>query len=109
MDQPKKPDQQQITIELPPEKADGTYANLVAIAHSPAEFVVDFIRMLPGVPKARVQSRIIMTPQHTKSFLLALKDNIDRYEAQHGEIKLPPQGNMGKAFGFQTGGIGEKN
>ena len=92
---------------MPPDKADGTYANLAAIAHSPAEFVLDFIRLMPGLPKARVQSRVIMTPQHTKSFLLALKDNIERYEAQHGEIKLPPQG-LGRSFGFQ-GNIDEKN
>lgn len=79
----------QINIDLPEEIADGTYANLAVIAHSHAEFIVDFIRLVPNVPKAKVKSRIILTPQHAKQLLLALNDNIKRYEMQHGTIKNP--------------------
>ncbi len=93
--------QQQINIELPADQAEGTYANLAIITHSPAEFVIDFTRVVPGVPKAKVYSRIIMTPQHAKSFLRALEENIKKYEAQHGEIKLFPGVNQGRTFGFQ--------
>lgn len=107
MDSRQKGGQQRIDIELPPDKADGTYANLAAITHSPAEFVIDFIRLLPGLPKARVQARIIMTPPHIKSLMLALQDNIKKYEAQHGEIQVAPIG-ANRPFGFQTPGD-EKN
>ncbi len=90
----------QISVELSPEVAEGTYANLAIISHSDAEFVIDFTRLLPGVPKAKVQSRVIMTPQHTKMLLNALQDNIDKFEAQHGEINLrgPQPGNFGDFF-----------
>ena len=78
--------QQQINIELSEDTAEGIYANLVMIAHSSEEFVMDFIRVMPGVPKARVKSRIIVTPAHAKRLLRALAENIDRYERAHGEI-----------------------
>jgi hypothetical protein len=78
--------QQQLNIELNEEVAQGVYSNLAVITHSPAEFVVDFIRVMPGVPKAKVQSRIILTPQHAKRLMRALADNIGKYEAQHGKI-----------------------
>src|SRR5918995_1266837 len=77
----------QINIELSEEIAEGIYSNLAMIAHSNSEFVIDFIRLMPGVPKARVKSRIIITQEHAKRFLLALKDNIDKYEASFGAIK----------------------
>lgn len=96
--------QQQINIELPPDKADGTYANLAIITHSAAEFVLDFTRILPGVPKAKVHSRIIMTPQHAKALSMALRDNIEKFEDQHGEIKMHPGPDQEKAFGFRTPG-----
>jgi hypothetical protein len=80
------PNQPQINIELSEEVAEGTYANLAIITHSQAEFIVDFVNMMPGVPKARVKSRIIMTPQHTKRLFRALKENIMKFEAMHGEI-----------------------
>lgn len=86
--------EKQINIELGEAEAEGTYSNLVLIAHSPAEFVFDFIRVVPGKPKAKVYSRIIMAPQHAKSLLGALKDNVSKYENQFGEIKLltaPPR------------------
>lgn len=96
-----KPPQQQINIELPPEQAEGTYSNLAIITHSAAEFVIDFTRILPGVPKTKVYSRIIMTPQHAKSLLLALQENIKKFEEQYGEIKIHGGPGQGKAFGFQ--------
>ena len=80
--------QQQINIELGEAEAEGIYSNLALITHSPAEFVFDFTRVLPGKPKAKVYARIIKTPQHAKSFLLALQENIKKFEAQYGEIKI---------------------
>jgi Protein of unknown function (DUF3467) len=76
-----------IDIELTEDVAEGIYANLAMIAHSNAEFVVDFIRLMPGVPKAKVKSRIILTPEHAKRLLFALKDNLDKFEATFGKIK----------------------
>ena len=80
---------QKININLTPEMAEGTYANLAIIAHSNSEFVIDFVRMMPGISKAKVKSRIVMTPEHAKRLAMALQDNLRRYEAQFGEIKLP--------------------
>lgn len=80
-------DQNQINIELSEEVAEGVYSNLAIITHSNSEFVVDFIRMMPGVPKAKVKSRIVLTPQHAKRLLMALKDNISKFEAVHGHLK----------------------
>lgn len=77
----------QINIELSEEIAEGIYSNLAMIAHSNSEFVIDFIRLMPGVPKARVKSRVIITPEHAKRLLAALKDNIDKYESTFGPIK----------------------
>jgi hypothetical protein len=77
----------QINIELSEEVAEGTYANLAMIAHSNSEFVIDFIRLMPGVPKARVKSRIVMTPEHTVRFLQALKENVERYQDAFGDIR----------------------
>ena len=79
--------EQQINIELSDEMAEGVYANLAMIAHSNSEFVIDFIRLMPGVPKAKVKSRIILTPQHAKRLTKALADNILKFEKAHGEIK----------------------
>ncbi len=76
-----------INIQLDEEIAQGTYSNLAIINHSVSEFVVDFIAMMPGTPKAKVKSRIILTPQHAKRFLKALNDNVKRFENAHGEIK----------------------
>ena len=73
---------QQLNIELTEEVASGTYANLAVINHSPTEFVVDYIQVMPGMPKAKVRSRVILTPQHAKRLLKAMADNISRYENQ---------------------------
>ncbi len=79
--------QQGINIEITEEIAEGTYANLAIITHSHAEFVVDFVNVMPGTPKSKVKSRIIMTPQHAKRFMKALMENVQRYETANGEIK----------------------
>lgn len=76
-----------MNIELPEDVAEGIYSNLAIIAHSQSEFVLDFIRMVPNVPKAKVKSRVIVTPFHIKRLLNALQDNIKKYEDKHGEIK----------------------
>ena len=79
--------EQQLNIELSEEMADGEYANLAIITHSFAEFVIDFVNVMPNVPKAKVKSRIVMTPQHAKRLMRALIDNFKRFESQHGNIK----------------------
>ncbi|MFC0516282.1 DUF3467 domain-containing protein [Mucilaginibacter angelicae] len=80
----------QLNIELSEEIAEGVYSNLAIITHSNSEFVLDFIRVMPGVPKARVKSRIILTPEHAKRLLSALEDNIEKYETINGRIKVQP-------------------
>ncbi len=87
----KKQKVQQINIELDEKVSSGEYANFVVVTHSPAEFVMDFTRLLPGVPKAKVHSRIIMAPPHAKAFMHALAENIKKFENQYGEIKNPGQ------------------
>ena len=82
-----KNQQNQIDIELTEEIAEGIYSNLVIITHSQSEFVIDFIKMMPGVPKAKVKSRVILTPQHAKRLVKALAENVQRFEAAHGKIK----------------------
>lgn len=103
--QPQQP--QQINIELGEKEAEGIYSNLAIITHSPAEFVIDFTRVLPGVPKAKVHARIITTPQHAKLLLNALRENIEKYEKMFGEIKIHGEANQG-GFGFQPQGSTEK-
>ena len=78
---------QGLNIELTEDVAEGIYSNLAIINHSPSEFVVDFIQVMPGVPKAKVKSRIVLTPQHAKRLMKALADNVSKFEAQHGKIK----------------------
>ncbi len=83
----------QLNIELTEEVAEGTYSNLAIITHSNTEFVLDFIRVMPGLPKAMVKSRIILTPEHAKRFLNALQDNVQKYESINGPIDthdIPP-------------------
>lgn len=87
MEEKDKKNQNQISIELKEDVAQGIYSNLAIITHSPSEFIVDFIRVMPGVPKAEVKSRIILTPEHAKRLLHALKDNIAKFESVHGPIK----------------------
>lgn len=95
--------QQQLNIELTEEMADGTYSNLVIITHSFAEFVFDFVNVMPNVPKAKVKSRVVMTPQHAKRLMRALVENVKRFEAQNGTIKENDTMDMPFTIGGPTG------
>ena len=99
-----KKDQNQINIELSEEVAQGTYSNLAIITHSSSEFVIDFVRIMPGTPKAKVNSRIILTPEHAKRLMHAMQDNIKKFEAMHGPIKNVDMGGpvMPMSFGGPT-------
>lgn len=77
----------ELKIEIPPEVASGHYSNLAIITHSPNEFYIDFVSVAPNLPQARVQSRIIMTPENVKNLLFALRDNLQKYEKNFGEIR----------------------
>ena len=81
----------QFQVELPADVAQGDYANFAIITHSSSDFVLDFARVLPGVPKAQVKSRVILAPEHAKRLLMALQENIVRYEREFGPIKIPNQ------------------
>lgn len=94
MEQENSNQKNQINIELTEEVADGTYANLAIIQHSFAEFVIDFANIMPGAPKAKVKSRIVMTPQHAKKLMRALIDNIKKFESQNGVIQEQEQVNV---------------
>ena len=91
--------QQQINIELSEEMAEGIYSNLAIINHSASEFVVDFVCIMPGAPKAKVKSRIVLTPQHAKRLVKALAENVHRFEIAHGEIKDTEQPPIPLNFG----------
>ena len=95
----------QLNIELSEDMAEGVYTNLAMIAHSNSEFVFDFIRMMPGVPKAKVKSRVVMTPEHAARFMAALKENISRYEEAFGDINVSvnPNPNLPFTFGGTMG------
>ncbi len=96
----KEPQKGQINIELTEEVAQGTYSNLAIITHSSSEFVVDFVRIMPGTPKAQVKSRIVLTPEHAKRLMFALQDNIQKYESQIGPIKISNNGASIPPMGF---------
>ncbi|HHP7240193.1 MAG TPA: DUF3467 domain-containing protein [Cyclobacteriaceae bacterium] len=87
MEEENKTKNNQINIELSDQIAEGEYSNLAMIAHSNSEFVIDFIRLMPGTQKAKVKSRIVITPEHAKRLLKALQDNINKYESNFGQIK----------------------
>ena len=93
---------QPVNIEIGEKESEGIYSNFVVIAHSPSEFILDFARMLPGLPKAKVFARIVMTPQHARLLYNALEDNLKKYEGRFGKINLLPQG-TGKDEGRQVG------
>lgn len=97
------PIEQQLTIECPEEVADGTYSNLVIITHSFSEFVLDFVSVMPNLPKAKVKSRVVMTPQHAKRMMRALVENVKRFEAQNGIIQEQEQVNVPFNMGGTTG------
>ena len=94
-----KPQQGQLDIELDEKTAEGIYSNLAIINHSSSEFVLDFVSIMPGIPKAKVKSRIVLTPQHAKRLLKAIGENIHRFEVAHGEIKDTEQPPIPLNFG----------
>jgi hypothetical protein len=95
------PGTQQIKVELGEKEAEGIYSNLVLLTHSPSEFLLDFARILPGIPKAKVYARIVMTPQNAKALLAVLQKNLEAYEKKHGKVPsagdFPPH----REIGFQ--------
>jgi hypothetical protein len=92
---------QQVQVQLGEKEAEGIYANLVLISHSASEFILDFARMLPGVPKAKVYARIVMTPQNAKSLLGALQRNLEAYEKAHGKIPAGAASEPPREIGFK--------
>ena len=90
-----------INIDLPEDIAQGSYVNLAIVGHSNSEFILDFIRVMPGTSKSKVTNRLVMTPEHAKRLLSTLEDNIDKYEAQFGEIRInnQPTNNIPMGFG----------
>ncbi len=108
MDEKKNLQGGQLQIELSPEVAAGNYANMAILSHSHAEFIIDFVRVMPGSPKAPVVSRMVLAPEHAKRLLFALQENISKYEAQFGPIALPERKGPGSGgtiapFGFPEG------
>ena len=97
-------EENKLNINLTPEVAEGVYSNLVIVAHSSSEFVLDFVRMMPGIKQANVKSRIILTPEHAKKLLFALQDNIGKYENQFGKIQLTGTPNAGSTIPMPFGG-----
>jgi hypothetical protein len=95
--------QNQLNIELTEEMAEGVYSNLAIITHSTAEFVVDFINIMPNAPKAKVKSRVILAPQHAKRLMKALAENIKKFEQVHGSIQDVEQNALPMQFGGPTG------
>ena len=93
----------QFNIEITEEVAEGSYVNLAIITHSDAEFVIDFVNIMPGTPKSKVKSRVIFTPMHAKRFMKALQENIGRFEATNGTIKDLEQSQIPLNFGGMTG------
>jgi hypothetical protein len=101
-DQKDQPRPNQLNIEISEEVADGVYSNLAIITHSNSEFVLDFVRVMPGVPKAKVRSRILLTPQHAKRLMRALADNIGKFEQVHGAIRESDMPEIPMNFGGPT-------
>ncbi len=100
MDSTSELKKKQIQIELDEKTGTGEYSNLAIVTHSPAEFILDFTQVMPGIPKARVRARIIMAPLHAKSFAMALNENIKKYEARFGEIQVS-RDEWAREFGFK--------
>lgn len=96
--------QDQLNIELPEDVAEGIYSNLAIITHSRSEFVVDFIRVMPGTPKSKVKARVLLTPQHAKKLLRALDDNLSKFEAANGPVEEPSEGQDDGGIPMNFGG-----
>lgn len=101
-DEKDQPRQNQLNIEISEEIADGIYSNLAIITHSNSEFVLDFVRVMPGVPKAKVKCRVLLTPQHAKRLMRALADNVQKYEGVHGPIRESEATEIPMSFGGPT-------
>ena len=99
MSEQKKEKQKKLNIQVDEDVAHGIYSNLAVINHSPTEFIVDFVSVMPGMEKSKVQSRIVLSPHHAKRLLKALNDNIQRYEKSHGKIEEPEKPNVPLNFG----------
>jgi len=97
-----QPKQASIQVELGPREAEGTYSNLAFISHTASEFILDFARLLPGSPKARVHARVVMTPQHARALQTALESTISKYEDRFGTIHMHGQETSARPIGFQT-------
>jgi hypothetical protein len=97
-----KQQQRRINVELGEKESEGIYSNLALISHSPSEFIIDFARVMPGVQKTKVYARIVMTPAHAKMLLLALEENIKKFEGQFGVIKVFGKEEKEKGIGFQA-------
>lgn len=93
-------EKKRINVEIGEKEAEGIYSNFAIVAHSASEFIIDFARFLPGLPKAKVLTRVVMTPQHVIFLKKALEDNIKKYESKFGSIRLPEKGEEGKEMGF---------
>ena len=100
--------QQTVNIEIGDKEWEGIYSNFVIITHSNAEFIIDFARMLPGMKKAKIFSRILMTPQSAKALLSTLENNVTKYEKEHGKIPLAPSDLNKSSIGFQSTPQGEQ-
>ncbi len=101
-DQNDQPRGNQLNIEISEEVADGIYSNLAIITHSNSEFVLDFVRVMPGVPKAKVRARVLLTPQHAKRLMRALADNVQKFEQAHGTIRESEMPEIPMNFGGPT-------
>ncbi len=101
-DQKDQPRPNQLNIEISEEVADGIYSNLAIITHSNSEFVLDFVRVMPGVPKAKVRARVLLTPQHAKRLMRALVDNVQKFEQIHGVIRETEMPEIPMNFGGPT-------
>jgi hypothetical protein len=102
MDKAQTPPSTQVQVQIEPTEAEGIYANLVLLAHSSSEFILDFARMLPGVQRAKVYARIIMTPQNARALHRALEARIEAYEAQFGKIRVHGEGPPQRDIGFKA-------
>lgn len=100
------PKQQKVNVKIDEKVGEGVYANFFMITHSPSEFILDFGRMMPGMPSVNVKSRVLVTPQHAKRLLDMLQKNLEGFEKQHGEIKLPGK-EEDRAIGFKSTENGE--
>jgi len=103
LNNPNQQQQKKVNVKIDEQIGEGVYANFMMITHSPSEFILDFGRMMPGMPSAKIKSRILVTPQHAKHFMQLLQKNIDNFEQQHGEIKVPGKVED-KDIGFKSTG-----